>query len=113
MVKSPIPFLRKLGLIEGTSLLVLMGIAMPLKYFAGQPMAVKITGWIHGILFIAFCVVLLRTMFVAKWPILRGALLFIAALVPFGPFLVDRRMHDYEREFQQRFRPAAPESVNR
>jgi integral membrane protein len=87
---------------EACSFLVLLGIAMPLKYFAGQPGAVKVVGWIHGMLFIAFCAALLRTMIVARWPLSRAALIFVAALLPFGPFVVDRRMRDYANEFALR-----------
>jgi integral membrane protein len=72
---------------------------MPLKYFAGQPGAVKVAGWIHGLLFIVFCGALLRTIVVARWPLARAALVFVAALLPFGPFVVDRRMKEYAEEF--------------
>ncbi len=75
---------------------------MPLKYLAGQPLAVKLVGWIHGVLFVTFCVALLRTMIIARWPVGRGALVFIAALLPFGPFVVDRRMAKYAEEFAAR-----------
>ena len=74
---------------------------MPMKYLAGQPLAVKIVGWIHGVLFVVFCFALLRTMLAARWPLLRGAVIFIAALLPFGPFLLDGRMARYEMEFQR------------
>lgn len=100
-MKSPIPALRILALIEGISFLILVGIAMPLKYLAGMPQAVKMFGWLHGLLFIAFCIALLRVFVAAKWPIGRAAVIFIAALLPFGPFLVDRRMKEYEEEFQR------------
>ena len=46
--------LRAVGMVEAVSFLLLLGVAMPLKYFAGMPLAVKIAGWIHGLLFIAF-----------------------------------------------------------
>ena len=98
-VKNPVLTLRTIGLAEGCSFLVLVGIAMPLKYFAGQPAAVKVFGWIHGILFMIFCAALLRTMVVARWPLARSALLFLAALLPFGPFVLDRRMQQYAAEF--------------
>ena len=100
--KSPIPFLRGTALVEGVSFLILLGIAMPLKYFAGLPGAVKVVGWIHGILFVLFCAALLWTMIAARWPLARGALVFVGALLPFGPFLIDRRMKQYEEEFQPR-----------
>lgn len=101
-MKSPIPFLRKVGHAEAISFLLLLGIAMPLKYIAGMPMGVKVIGWAHGILFVAFGLALLRAMLVAKWGIGRAAVVFIAALVPFGPFLLDRRMAHWEEEFQER-----------
>ncbi len=97
---NPIPLLRTTAKIEAISFLVLVGVAMPLKYLAGQPLAVKIVGWIHGVLFVAFCLALLRTMIVARWSLVRGAVMFIASLLPFGPFVVDPRMAEYEREFE-------------
>jgi len=72
---------------------------MPLKYFAGMPLAVRVIGLVHGVLFLVFCYALFRVMIRAKWPLWRGALIFLAALLPFGPFVVDGRMRDYEREF--------------
>lgn len=100
--QNPIPFLRSIAKVEAISFLVLVGVAMPLKYLAGQPLAVKVVGWIHGVLFVIFCLALLRTMLVARWPLLRSAVIFVAALLPFGPFVVDRRMVEYEEEFQRR-----------
>jgi integral membrane protein len=84
--------LRVLGTVEGISTLVLFGIAMPLKYLAGMPMAVTIVGSAHGVLFLA-----LVTMFLLgtrRIPISRGlaAAGIVAAVVPFGPFIIDRRL---------------------
>lgn len=98
-MKNPIPSLRTLGLIEGASMLLLVGIAMPLKYIWGRPEAVRVIGLAHGLLWTAFVILLLRTMIVAKWPLGRGALIFAASLLPFGPWLVDRRMKAYAAEF--------------
>jgi integral membrane protein len=100
--RNPIPLLRTIGLVEGTSFLVLLLIAMPLKYAAGMPLAVKVVGWAHGVLFAAFVATLVWTMIAARWPLARGALVFVAALLPFGPFVVDRRMKGYSAEFDQR-----------
>jgi integral membrane protein len=100
LVKSnPIPLLHLVGKLEGISFLLLLGVAMPLKYFAGMPKAVSVVGLLHGILFIAFCVLLLRTFLEAKWSIGRAALVFGGALFPAGPFLLERRMKQYEAEF--------------
>lgn len=98
-VRNPVPALRAVGLLEACSFLILVGVAMPLKYLAGQPSAVKVVGWIHGVLFLIFCGALLRTIVVARWPLSRAALIFVAALLPFGPFVVDRRMKRYTEEF--------------
>ena len=46
--------LRVIGILEGVSYLVLLGIAMPLKYIYAIPEAVKFTGWAHGVLFMAY-----------------------------------------------------------
>ena len=43
-----------IGIAEGISFLVLLLIAMPLKYFMQMPEAVKFVGWVHGALFVAF-----------------------------------------------------------
>jgi integral membrane protein len=93
-----VKWLRITALIEGTSFLLLVGVAMPLKYYAGMPLAVKYTGWAHGVLFVGLCLLLLQVMLAARWSLGRGALVFVAALVPFGPFLLDKHMRRWELE---------------
>jgi integral membrane protein len=95
---NPVRRLRILTLIEGVSTLVLFFIAMPLKYFAGLPGAVKVAGWIHGLLFLLVMLALGFVMLKLRWSLGRGALIFVSALLPFGPFLIDRRMRGYEAE---------------
>jgi integral membrane protein len=102
LTKNPILFLRAVALTEAVSFLVLLGVAMPLKYFMDLPMAVKIFGWIHGALFVVFCAALVQTVIVVRWPLARAAVIFLAALLPFGPFVVDPRMRQYEAEFRER-----------
>jgi integral membrane protein len=96
MTKTSVHTLRLLALTEGVSFLVLLGIAMPLKYWAGWPLAVKFVGWAHGVLFILFVLALLRVWWTEKWSMGRCALVFIAALLPFGPFVIDRRLQNWE-----------------
>lgn len=96
MANSSVHRLRLLALTEGVSFLLLLGIAMPLKYLAGLPAAVKIVGWAHGLLFVALCLLLLKVTLEERWPIGRAAMVFIAALLPFGPFVIDRRLKHYE-----------------
>jgi integral membrane protein len=90
--------LRATARLEALSFIVLLGVAMPLKHLAGSSGAVKIVGWIHGVLFVAFCVALLRTLRARRWTLRRAALVFLVALVPFGPFVFDRRIAEWEAE---------------
>jgi integral membrane protein len=91
--------LRFVGIAEGISFLVLLGIAMPLKYYAGLPQAVKIVGWLHGLLFVLYVVALANAAFVHRWSIWRVLLSFVASLLPFGTFLLDARLQREEQEY--------------
>lgn len=84
--------LRSLGMVEGVSTLVLFGIAMPLKYLAGYPMAVTIVGSVHGFLFVALVAMFLLG--IKRIPISRklAATGIVGAVFPFGPFLMDKRL---------------------
>jgi len=84
--------LRQLAIIEGVSTLVLFFVAMPLKYFADMPLAVTVAGSIHGFLFVALVIMLLVA--IAKVPISVGlaAAGIVAAVLPGGPFLLERRL---------------------
>ena len=92
MKLNSIQTLRILGNIEGISYLLLLGIAMPMKYFFGIPMAVKIVGMAHGVLFLAYCILLVVQMRANKWNVLFGIYLFVATLIPFGTFVTDRKL---------------------
>jgi integral membrane protein len=96
MSLSSVHTLRVLALTEGVSFLLLLGVAMPLKYLADMPLAVKVVGWAHGLLFVALCYVLLRVTLEKRWPPARAGMVFLAALLPFGPFVIDRRLKHYE-----------------
>lgn len=87
-----ISHLRRVAWIEGVSFLVLLGIAMPLKYMADLPLAVKIVGWAHGVLFVWLLVALGVTARKAQWSVAHAGLVVLAALLPFGPFVIDRRL---------------------
>jgi integral membrane protein len=92
MLNTAIGRLRLLGLIEGISYLVLLGVAMPLKYFAGFPVAVTIAGSLHGLFFVLFILAVLHVMFVHRWSIMRGITAFITSLLPFGTFILDAQL---------------------
>lgn len=84
--------LRVVGAIEGTSTLMLFFVAMPLKYLADKPMAVSIVGAIHGVLFLLYCGVLAYTAKLHKRPVKWVMKFFVASLLPFGPFVVDKTL---------------------
>jgi len=81
--------LRIAGLVEGVSFIVLLFIAMPLKYMAGRPEFVKVIGMAHGILFIFYVLFLVRAWVAQGWGIGKVFLLFLSTLVPFGTFAAD------------------------
>ncbi|HNR21091.1 MAG TPA: DUF3817 domain-containing protein [Bacteroidia bacterium] len=86
---KPIGRLRLAGFIEGWSYIILLFVAMPLKYFANMPLAVKYVGWIHGLLFIWYVLALLKAMQAQKWNIVKTLVVFVMALIPFGTFAYD------------------------
>jgi integral membrane protein len=92
MPQTPIAQLRLIAILEGISFLILLGVAMPMKYLLGIEAAVKVVGWTHGILFMLFCAALVLAMRAARWTPLQTGIVFAAALVPFGPFLIDGRL---------------------
>ena len=98
LMKHPVSFLRTVTLLEAISYLVLLFVAMPLKYVWGMPLAVKIAGSVHGGLFVLFCIALMRVLMQTSWPFSRAVLLFIASLLPLVPFFIDRRMRAWAAE---------------
>jgi integral membrane protein len=81
---------RKIALSEGVSFLVLLLIAMPLKYMAGYPMATMIVGSLHGILFIGFLIMAweVKKEYKRDWRWFGKA--FLASILPFGTFVLDK-----------------------
>lgn len=85
---------RKIAVAEGISYLLLLFVAMPLKYFADMPWAVKYTGWAHGLLFVLYAAFLVFTWLEYKWSFGKAVLIFLASLLPFAPFFVDKKLKD-------------------
>lgn len=83
---------RLSAIVEGISYLILLCIAMPLKYAAGYKPAVLYFGWIHGILFITFIILLLLVWIKYKWSIGKVMFAFLMSLVPFGTFMLDKKL---------------------
>lgn len=91
---STLSLFRKIAVAEGISYIALIFIAMPLKYFAAMPLAVKYTGWAHGVLFMLYVVTVIMCAMEYKWKIGKTILVFLASLLPFAPFYVDKRLKE-------------------
>ena len=89
---STLGWFRLVAITEGISYLLLLLIAMPLKYFANIPELVTYLGWAHGFLFVLYGMLLLKVWIEYRWPFSKAFLAFIAALVPFGTFVLDKRL---------------------
>jgi integral membrane protein len=88
MVKSSLGQLRIIGFLEGVSFLVLLLVAMPLKYIWAMPMV----GMAHGVLFILYIVYAIIVSFQQKWSLWTLALVILASFVPLGTFLADAKI---------------------
>ena len=74
--------------------MALVFFAMSLKYVWGDPGAVRVVGMAHGVLWVGFCAVLLDTTLRERWGWRQALVPFLAALFPFGPFLIDGRLRE-------------------
>ncbi|UVD79657.1 DUF3817 domain-containing protein [Myroides albus] len=81
-----------IALLEGLSLLVLLFIAMPLKYIWKQPELVSQVGMAHGVLFIAYIIFATVLKSDQKWSMKTYALICIASIIPFGTFVMEKRV---------------------
>jgi len=92
MSMKSVLWLRYLALLEGVSWLMLLFVAMPLKYMAGNPYPVKIVGMTHGLLFIGFMIALSIVLNRKNISGGLGMKVFIASFIPFGTFVVDGKL---------------------
>jgi len=95
MIKNSVNKFSLINTIEGWSYLVLLFIAMPMKYIFGMPMAVKIAGMAHGVLFIIFLILLVVAWQDSKWAFKENIIFFIASLIPFGTFFTKNKINAY------------------
>lgn len=93
--------LRKVGIIEGWSFVILIFIAMPLKHLFGYPIATKVFGSIHGVLFIWFLYQLFVFYKDKEYDVSFKFILFafISSLIPFGTFFLDKKI---KQEFKNK-----------
>ena len=85
---------------EGISYLLLLFVAMPLKYGAGVDAAVRIVGMAHGVLFLAYCVTL--ALAAHRLGARRTVLAFLISFVPGGTFWLEGRLRRDEHALERR-----------
>jgi integral membrane protein len=91
-MNSALRDLRFAALCEGISLAVLVFVAMPLKHVAGLPLAVRIVGAAHGLLFLVFVSALSRAVLEQRWPARRWLAALGWAVLPLGFLVLDRKL---------------------
>jgi integral membrane protein len=84
--------LRLIGILEGISFLLLLGVAMPLKYVWGDPSWVRVVGMAHGVLFLLYVGAAIQAHLEYSWRLRQTFWVVVASLLPFGPFVVESRM---------------------
>lgn len=101
-MKTGIGRLRLLGYTEGLSLLLLLGVAMPLKYMMDMPKPVTWVGSAHGALWIVYVLALMFMYLDKGWSVklLVGGI--VASVLPFGPFVFDRFLPEHDRSTSSR-----------
>ncbi|MFY8022035.1 MAG: DUF3817 domain-containing protein [Bacteroidia bacterium] len=95
-LKTNLGKFRLIAFLEGISFIVLVFIAMPLKYGLNMPLFVKYFGWAHGLLFVIYMILLLQCIFEYSWKFSKILLAFFAALLPFGTFYLEAKLKKEE-----------------
>jgi integral membrane protein len=91
LIKTTLGRFRMIAFAEGISYIILLFIAMPLKYVWGQPTAVRSFGSIHGLLFVLYVLFVIICHFEYRWQLKKTLLLLGISLIPFGNFYADKR----------------------
>jgi integral membrane protein len=81
--------LRLISYLEGISYILLLFIAVPIKYYANDPYLVKLLGMPHGLLFVAFVILSLLNSKKYNWSFIKTVIILISSIIPFGTFYVD------------------------
>jgi len=90
--RARLRLMRTVSLLEGSTLLLLIFVAVPLRHLAGLPIATRIMGPIHGLAFLLYVWMLLKTVSEGNWSRSETTRLIIAAFIPFGAFVNERRL---------------------
>src|SRR5688572_30691721 len=92
LFKSSVGRLRIIAFLEGCSLLLLVFIAMPIKYLMNIPEATQAIGMIHGVLFVVFVFATIFISIIQKWNLTRVMMVMASSVLPFGTFYIDKKI---------------------
>ncbi|MER2126227.1 MFS transporter [Solibacillus sp.] len=96
----PLRFLRIMGTLDGLSLITLLFISMPLKYFADLPLFVTVNGSLHGGIFVLYVIAIILVQLRIQWNVSWSLLSVLVAFIPFGNFLLDRKLRKMEKRMR-------------
>ena len=82
---------RITALLEGLSYILLLFIAVPIKYLFNDPSYVKLLGMPHGILFMLYILFAFLLRKQEQWSFINFGIILFASLIPFGTFYIDRK----------------------
>ena len=82
---------RIIALLEGLSYILLLFVAVPVKYSLGDPLYVKLLGMPHGILFVAYFSFAFYFKQEQNWSMKTLAVVLLGSVLPFGTFYVDNK----------------------
>ncbi|MET2986590.1 DUF3817 domain-containing protein [Aureibaculum conchae] len=82
---------RVVSILEGLSYLILLFIAVPIKYLGNDESWVKMFGMPHGLLFVAYIVLAYLIKSEMKWGTKTFLIVLVASVIPFGTFYIDRK----------------------
>lgn len=82
---------RIVSFLEGFSYLLLIFVAVPIKYFNGDASFVKILGMPHGILFMLYIILAITLLKSMKWDFKTVMIILVASILPFGTFYIDKK----------------------
>jgi integral membrane protein len=105
-IEKLLPAYRVAAWVTGIGLVILVFVAMPLKYFFGQPLLVAIVGMAHGFLYMAYIVITLLLAERCRWRPVDALVILVAGTIPLASFFAERRVTARVREHRSPFASA-------
>lgn len=90
-MEKTIKTFKTISILEGISFLVLLGIAMPLKYIWEMPQMVQVVGMAHGVLFLLYIAGAVYVSQLLNWSMKTLAIVVLCSILPFGPFYAEKK----------------------